>query len=352
MSRQHSYQLRVVEVIEETPDAHSVVFEPDPADAEHFDYRPGQFLTLNVPTEREGGAARCYSLSSAPGVDERLKVTVKRTAEGYGSNWICDHLAAGQRIEVLAPSGTFTPRSLDEDLLLVAGGSGITPVMSILKSALHRGGGRVTLVYANRDESSVIFAAELQALEKEYADRLTVVHLLESLQGLPRPQLLRELIGPHRDRWLFVCGPDLFMSAVIAAATEAGVPRERQHQEKFLSLAGDPFAETTVELDETAPTAAVEVELDGETTTLAWPTSNKMLDVFLQAGLDAPYSCREGNCSACACIVLEGEVEMEHNEVLEPEDLAALTMEASAMAQVPLAGTDYTVGVENYHKIG
>ncbi|QIX26522.1 ferredoxin--NADP reductase [Nocardioides sp. JQ2195] len=322
MSRPHTFQLRVTEVIHETADAHSLVLQPRDEDAGHFDHRPGQFLTLSIPTDREGGAARCYSLSSAPVLGEGLKITVKRTADGYGSNWVCDHLAAGDEIEVLAPSGTFTPRSLDGDFLLVAGGSGVTPVMSILKSVLHAGSGRVALIYANRDEQSVIFRDELIALEKQYRDRLHVVHLLESVQGLPSLESLTELATPYAGRQVFICGPTPFMDAVTAAVEAAGCAREHVHHEKFLSLGNDPFDDVSVELDSTGPAGIVEVELDGRTTELAWPRSNKMLDVFLEAGLDAPFSCKEGNCSACACIVLEGEVEMEHNEVLEAEDIA------------------------------
>jgi len=322
MSPQHVLRVRVTDVIKETQHAHSIVLTPAATDATHFAYRPGQFLTLNVPTEREGGAARCYSLSSSPSLDEPLKITVKRTAEGYGSNWICDHLKVGDEIDVLAPSGTFTPKTLDADFLLFAAGSGITPVMSILKSALHAGSGQVTLVYANRDEESVIFRDELITLEKQYADRLVVVHVLERVQGLPRPELLRALAGPLTDRAVFMCGPAPFMDVVTEAVLEVGVPASQVHHEKFLSLATDPFTDVAVELDATGPTSTVEVSLDGTTTTLAWPKSNTLLDVLLDSGIQAPYSCREGNCSACACIVLEGEVEMLRNEVLEPADIA------------------------------
>lgn len=150
-----------------------------------FTYRPGQFLTVRVPSERPGGAARCYSLCSSPVRDEHLKVTVKRTAGGYASHWICDHVTEGDTLEVLRPAGTFTPDSLDGDFLLLAAGSGITPVMSILASALHAGTGAVTLLYANRDEQSVIFRDELAYLAREYGDRLTVLHWLEFVQGLP-----------------------------------------------------------------------------------------------------------------------------------------------------------------------
>jgi 3-ketosteroid 9alpha-monooxygenase subunit B len=308
--------------VRETPDAHSIVLEPAEADAGHFTYRPGQFLTFNIPTDREGGAARCYSLSSSPLLGERLKVTVKRTADGYGSNWICDHLREGDAIEALRPSGTFTPRTLDADFLLFAGGSGITPLMSILKSALHAGRGHVTLVYANRDEQSVIFRDELLALEKQYAGRLHVVHLLESVQGIPRAETLTELARPYTARDVFVCGPTPFMDTVTGGVAALGVPGGRVRCERFLSLADDPFADSAVVLEAGGEAGTVEVELDGGTTTLAWPKGNKLLDVLLDAGLDAPFSCREGKCSACACVLLEGEVEMAHNEVLDKDDIA------------------------------
>ena len=322
MARQRSYKLRVVEVVRETPDAHSIVLEPTVADGRRFEYRPGQFLTLNVPTDRPGGAARCYSLSSSPLLGEQLKVTVKRTEGGYASNWICDHLREGDEIEALPPSGTFTPHTLNADLLLFAGGSGITPLMSILKSALHAGRGAVTLVYANADERSVIFGDELIALQKQYAGRLHVVHLLESVQGIPGMETLRELARPYTTRNVFICGPAPFMDAVSESLSALGVPGEAMHHERFLSLGSDPFAEPAVALDNSGPAGTVEVELDGETTTLPWPKNNMMLDVLLGAGLDAPFACREGKCSACACIVLEGDIEMKHNEVLEKEDIA------------------------------
>ncbi len=139
--------------MEETADAHSVSFAvPEGAEAE-FDYKPGQFLTLAVPSDQTGVAARCYSLSSCPHDGGPLTVTVKRTAEGYASNWICDHLREGSTIRSLPPSGIFTPASLDADLLLFAGGSGITPVMSITRTAIAHGSGKIMLFYANRDET-------------------------------------------------------------------------------------------------------------------------------------------------------------------------------------------------------
>jgi 3-ketosteroid 9alpha-monooxygenase subunit B len=317
-------RVRVVEVVRETVDAHSLVLEPEDPGA-FAGYRPGQFLTVRVPTDWPAGAARCYSLSSSPHCAEKLKVTVKRTVGGYGSNWLCDNVAEGAVLEVLRPAGTFTPKSLDDDVLLLAAGSGITPVMSILKSVLSAGTGLVTLVYANRDEASVIFRDELVTLTKEHPERLTVVHWLESVQGLPTAPGLRALTAPYTRRQVYVCGPGPFMDLARATLTAAGVPADRLHIERFTSLTNDPFADTPVvevEDDDARPAAQVEVELDGETSTVAWPRRTKLLDALRNAGLDAPFSCREGNCSACACVLLEGEVTMERNEVLDAQDLA------------------------------
>lgn len=150
-------------MISETEDARTLVFTvPQGRRSDRsrgaLRYAPGQFLTLRVPSERTGSVARCYSLCSSPYTDDALAVTVKRTADGYASNWLCDNAHPGMHMHVLAPSGTFVPKNLDADLLLIAGGSGITPMMAICKSALSEGTGQVTLLYANRDENSVIFA--------------------------------------------------------------------------------------------------------------------------------------------------------------------------------------------------
>jgi len=317
------YTLTVADVVVETPDARSVVFEIPPEHAPAFSYAAGQFLTLKIPSDRTGSVARCYLLSSAPH-ENRVQVTVKRTDGGYGSSWICSSLQPGMRLDVLAPAGVFCPASVDEDFLLFAAGSGITPVMAILKTALETGSGRVVLVYANRDERSVIFAGELSSLAKRYGDRLVVVHWLESVQGLPDVSQLRGLASAYTSHEAFLCGPAPFMAAVREALGQLGVPRERVHVEKFTSLTGNPFEDVVVveeEPSDEAP-ASLTVTLDGETRSMAWPRQRKLLDRLLEDGMDAPYSCREGQCSACACRVVSGEVKMLHNEVLDAEDMA------------------------------
>lgn len=322
----HVLELQVAAVVEETSDARSLVFtvpEGSTIPAERLRYSPGQFLTLRVPSDRTGSVARCYSLSSSPVTDDQLTVTVKRTADGYASNWLCDNAHAGMRMHVLAPSGTFVPKNLDTDFLLLAAGSGITPMMAICKSALAEGSGNVVLIYANRDENSVIFAATLRDLAAKYPDRLTVIHWLETVQGLPSAAALAGLTAPFAAHDAFICGPGPFMTAAEEALRQAGTTDERIHIEVFKSLESDPFAAVVIEEDEDSdqgPATAV-VTLDGTTHEIRWPRSAKLLDVLLDKGLDAPFSCREGHCGACAVLKKSGEVEMEINDVLEPSDL-------------------------------
>ncbi|MGE2714668.1 2Fe-2S iron-sulfur cluster-binding protein [Mycolicibacterium litorale] len=321
----HVLELEVADVVEETADARSLVFKvPAGGDvpAERLRYSPGQFLTLRVPSDRTGSVARCYSLCSSPFTDDPLTVTVKRTADGYASNWLCDNAHPGMKMHVLAPSGTFVPTSLDTDFLLLAAGSGITPMMAILKSALVEGSGKVVLVYANRDEAGVIFAGALRELSAKYSDRLTVVHWLESVQGLPTATALANLAAPFTGHDAYICGPGPFMAAAEEALTSAGTAADKIHIEVFKSLESDPFAAVVIEEDDSdeGPATAV-VTLDGETHEVRWPRNAKLLDVLLDKGLDAPFSCREGHCGACAVLKKSGEVEMEINDVLEQSDL-------------------------------
>lgn len=335
-------KVRVVEVVRETAEAHTLVLEP--VGGERWDYRPGQFLTVRVPSDRDGGAARCYSLCSSPVRDEQLKVMVKRTREGYASNWLCDNVAAGAELEVLPPAGTFVPSELDTDFLLVAGGSGITPVLSILKTALHTGSGQVALIYANHDDASVIFRDELIDLAAEFPGRLAIVHWLESVQGLPTDAGLAALVAPYVGREAFICGPAPFMALAARVLEQAGAPRERVHQEIFTSLAGDPFAEVVIEASDDGEAAELVVELDGNVTSHSWPSGTMLLDVLLAEGVQAPFSCREGACSACACIVQEGTVELVHNEVLDKIDLEeGIILSCQARATSPVIKVTFDV---------
>lgn len=341
MATEDSYLLTVSEIVRETPDAVSVVFEVPSGESDAFAFKPGQFLTLGVPSDRTGLVARAYSICTPP--DDRLAVTVKRTAEGYASNWINDNLKAGDTLRVLPPSGIFTPKDFGADLLLLAGGSGVTPIMSIARHALAHGTGRVVVFYANRDETSVIFAEQLRELAAAHPERLQVIHWLESVQGLPTEAQMKAFASQYLDWTSFCCGPAPFMKMVQTVLKELDVPRAQRHQEKFISLGGNPFGDvdevlaaqaTLAEADDAADDedveeepavagpVAVEVELDGQQYSFVdWDGRQHLLEFLESKGVEAPFSCREGECSACACMVLEGDLSMTRNDVLEKEDL-------------------------------
>jgi 3-ketosteroid 9alpha-monooxygenase subunit B len=313
------YQVPVAEVIRETDEASSLVLDVPPALAGTFAYRPGQFVTVRVPSDRTGSVARCYSLCTSPLAGDLPAITVKRTAGGYASNWLLDNVTAGTVLDLLPPAGTFCPGSLDGDFLLFAAGSGSTPIMSILKSVLAADRGRVALVYANRDDQSVIFTTELRKIAVAAGGRLVVMHWLDSLQGTPTAAGVAALAEPYATWQPYVCGPDPYLTVVRAALAQLGVPAKRIRAERFLSLAENPFEESPAA---GGVAATLTVDLDGATRVLPWPSGTRMLDVLIAAGLTAPYSCRQGVCGACACQLTAGRVEMAHNEVLEAADLA------------------------------
>lgn len=331
------HALKVASVVAETHDSKS--FELDiPAElAESFAYRPGQFLTLRVPVLGRH-LPRCYSMSSAPTLDARPRVTVKRVANGRASNWLCDHLKAGDTLDVMAPAGVFTPRTLQGDFLLFAGGSGITPVFAILRSVLAHGQGRVGLIYANRDERSVIFRDRLKELAAAHPSRLQVMHWLDSVQGVPSVAQLAETARPWRSAQAFVCGPSAFMDAAVAALDMAGIDGEAVHVERFVSLPDEEDAAAVIAAaaanapEATVAQAEIDVSLNGERHTVACGGSETLLEAMLRAGLEVPHSCQAGMCASCMCQVEEGTVHLRHNEVLDQKDLArAWTLSCQAV---------------------
>lgn len=357
------HALKVARVIAETADATSVELDVPPSLAPLFAYRPGQFLTLRV-AHPDGELARCYSLSSSPGIDPRPRVTIKRVAGGRASNWLCDRLRKGAQVDVMAPAGVFVPARLDGDFTLLAGGSGITPMLSIIKAVLAHGAGRIWLLYANRDPESIIFRAELQALARQYPQRLVVQHWLDQVQGVPDTEQLQALLASHGADQYFICGPKPFMDGAQAALKALGVERGKVRVERFVSLdavapqavagaegdagshgaggagtdagkartagAGDAEGsnDTGVPGDSqsvteaSSPTALMSVTLDGAEHRLQVAPNATLLDTMLAAGLNPPNSCRSGSCGACMCKVDEGNVTLKFNAVLDEDDLA------------------------------
>lgn len=318
---ERSAELTVTRVIDETADAKTFVFSVPDSHLGAFRYSPGQFLTLRIPSDVTGSVARCYSLSSSPDTDSDWRVTVKRTPAGYASNWLCDNVRVGTKLQALRPGGTFTPRDGMDELLLFAGGSGITPIMSIIKSALAGQRARVTLVYANRDEASIIFRDELRDLARMHPGQLVIHHWLASVSGIPTGSNVTEALASHRDAEIFVCGPAPFMDLVTSTARNFGWPGAKVHVEEFRSLEGDPFAPRSAApsanrrggdgVGVLTRTSVAKVELDGQTHEVDWPQDASLVDAMLDAGLDAPYSCLEGVCATCECKLVKGAVESE-----------------------------------------
>lgn len=305
--------LRVARVVEETRDARSIVLEVPPALVERFRYRAGQFLTLFV--EVDGAKLkRCYSLASAPGVDAEHKVTVKRVDGGRVSTRLVSSLRAGELLEVEPPAGRFVLPADARAIALYGGGSGITPLISILKTALAGGAAQVTLLYANRDEGSVIFRDELDALSRRYGARLSVRHWLDDRDGRVSPgDVARGPEGAHH----FLCGPEPFMALVEARLVALGVPSSHLHVERFVSPA-DPAPAPAPTVGGDVP-ERVGIEHEAISREVPYVAGQTLLEAALADGIDAPYSCRDGFCGCCAALLLEGQVTMAADDALTPD---------------------------------
>jgi len=313
--------LRIAEVIAETADSCSFIFDVPAELSRDFRYRPGQFLTLRIPCG-DDWLPRCYSLSSTPTQAEPLRITVKRVKHGHASNWLCNHVRPGDQLQVLPPSGVFTPKALDGDFLLFAGGSGITPVLSILRSALCQGHGRIRLVYANRDQHSVIFRDALRQLSTRHPQRLQIIHWLDSLQGYPLAEQLTGFAEGFRHAEAFICGPAPFMDNSALALHQAGLPSQAVHIERFVSLPAErERPRVAIEINALTPAARLTVELDGAIRTINCTAGEHLLDAMRREGLHPPHSCLVGSCASCMCTLVEGEVELSANDALNQQEL-------------------------------
>jgi 3-ketosteroid 9alpha-monooxygenase subunit B len=315
--------LRVAGLIDETPEAKSIVFEIPPALAQAFAYRSGQFLTLRVPVPALAGQVleRCYSLASAPGLESVHKVTVKRVDGGPVSTYLNRQLKVGDRLEVKGPEGRFVLDASPGPLLLFAGGSGITPIVSILKTALATTARKVTLLYANRTASSIIFRAELDRLQQAHAARLRVIHRLDDAEGVVDGAAVQRVVAGQRDASVFVCGPAPFMGLVERTAVVAGASPDRLRIERF-TLSGPSANPSAVAAPAAqAPIAegipeSIDVELRGSRVKVPYKKGQTLLQAARDGGVDAPYSCEEGFCGTCASDLLEGRVVMAADDAL------------------------------------
>jgi len=334
---EHFYRLRVAEVVPETDEANSIRFDVPEEHKEAFRFKAGQHLSVRADIGGEE-VRRNYSLCVAPG-EGQLKVTVKRIAGGVFSNWVGDNLKAGDTLDVMAPHGSFTvefdPANVHH-YVAFAGGSGITPVMSLIKTALStEPESRFTLFYGNRDSNSVIFLEQLAALKDRYLGRFELYHFLSDEEGdvdlfngmLDREtcdEALDHLVNDAKavDAW-FICGPGPMMDAAEAALSDRDVPKDRVHIERF--LAGRPsaaLAAQMAQLQEKAAGLTLSVTLDGRTRKVEFTEAN-ILDSAREAGLPAPFACKAGVCATCRARVTKGKVEMAARYGLTDEEVAA-----------------------------
>jgi 3-ketosteroid 9alpha-monooxygenase subunit B len=328
--RAHGYHhLRVKEVVVETADTKSFVLDV-PADlADTFTYEPGQFCTFRAYLEGQD-VLRCYSMSSTPGIDADLTVTVKRVPGGLMSGWFDEHVDAGTELEVTRPAGVFCPRPDERPVVACCGGSGITPVISIAKHVLATTDRPVRMLYANRDADSVIFADLLDGLAEQHGDRLEVRHHLDADGGFLDADDVRAFLGPDLDVDLYICGPTPFMDLVESTALDAGIDRPRIAIERFANsgqVAGAlaevepaPTVETTGDRDDDGP-AEITIILNGKRSTVGYQAGDTILETARRGALNPPFSCEAGNCATCMAHLDEGEATMRANNALDPDEV-------------------------------
>jgi ring-1,2-phenylacetyl-CoA epoxidase subunit PaaE len=328
--------LRVRDVQRETADAISVAFAVPTELATDYAFRAGQYLTLRTTLDGEE-VRRSYSICS--GLDDgEMRIAIKQVEGGLFSVWARDALRPGVAIEVMTPTGRFGIPALGETARVHVGfaaGSGITPILSIMKTVLSREpGSRFFLFYGSRATGSILFRGALEDLKDRYLGRLSIFHVLsreqqdvDILNGrLDREKLeklLRQVLGGATIDAAYVCGPFGMIEAAQTALVKVAVQTDRIHVERFNSaLGGRPRAPRPVEPDAPAHATAA-VIIDGMRTEVPVAEGEAVLDAALRAGLDLPFSCKGGMCSTCRAKAVEGSVEMTLNYSLEPWETAA-----------------------------
>jgi ferredoxin-NADP reductase len=320
MVRDHGFhEARILRVIDETPDARTYVLDAP------FAYQAGQFVTF-----RACGTLRSYSMSSSPDTDAELATTVKRVPGGLVSTWMHETLKAGDVVEVTSPAGVFTLRDNPAPLVAFAGGSGVTPIMSLAKSALARTGRMVKILSANRDAGSVIFAAALDELAQRHPGRVEVRHHLDSVSGLVSRAEIIDFAGealPDAD--FYLCGPEPFMDLVESVLLARGAGPDQILTERFspaeAGAADLARASGTARAGQDADGLAagtITITLDRATTTTAHVPGITLLEHARRAGLKPPFSCEAGNCATCMGRLEAGEVTMRVNNALDDDEVA------------------------------
>ncbi|HEX5944841.1 MAG TPA: ferredoxin--NADP reductase [Acidimicrobiales bacterium] len=327
-ARDHGFHpVPIRRVVPETAESASFVLDVPPDLRDAFAYEAGQFLTFRVEVAGEAHL-RCYSMSSSPAVDDDLAVTVKRVPGGAVSNRMIDELGPGSVVEVTRPAGVFCLGPGDGDIVAFGAGSGITPIFSLLKTALATTERRVRLLYANRDRDAVIFGSALDALVERHPGRLEVAHHLDVEHGYVDAEALRPFAAAPADAEFFVCGPGPFMDIVETTLLDGGVDADRIHIERFSPAtevppapASPPGSAEPNGDDAGATETVVTIELDGTVDSVAYHPGTTILQTARQMGMAPPYSCESGSCATCMARLVEGTATMYVNNALDDDEV-------------------------------
>jgi 3-ketosteroid 9alpha-monooxygenase subunit B len=335
MAERHVFQqATVTRIIKETADTLTYVLAPHD---QPFAYRAGQFCTFRVTVDGEE-LYRSYSMSSAPETDSELMTTVKRVADGKVSNWMVDNVVEGDELTMTRAAGTFVLGPSSVPLLAFAGGSGVTPILSLAKSALATTDRAVRLLCADRDRASVIFEAAWDELVERYPGRLSVQRHIDAETGLLNPDAVTEFVGSDTAAECYVCGPEGFMTVVRGALPDGA----RVLVEDF--DASPPVKATTAEVADGKEAAGgtVTIHLDRKKVSVPQVAGETLLETARRAGLSPPFSCEAGNCGTCMARLTEGKATMRTNDVLEEDELAdGYTLTCQAIPDTPTVVVQY-----------
>jgi ring-1,2-phenylacetyl-CoA epoxidase subunit PaaE len=336
MSTPHFHSLFVKRIEPITADAAQITFAIPPDLRDAFEFKPGQFLTLRAQIAGES-VRRSYSICSAPAVlakSQEISVGIKRVDQGMFSTWATTQWQAGSQVDVMPPDGRFVSKIPNAKMrLLIAAGSGITPMLSMLTHGLAtEDSSRFTLVYGNQRTSSIMFSEALQDLKDRYPSRLQLIHIL-SRQATELPlshgrideakiaQLSASLISVAQVNEAFICGPEAMIEATERGLQAAGLAKENMHSERFASAhTTKSIANKPINTGANTPKEQkyqLEVILDGKTHAMGLGDTDTVLDTALEQGLDLPYACKGGVCCTCRAKVIEGKVSMDKNFTLE-----------------------------------
>jgi ring-1,2-phenylacetyl-CoA epoxidase subunit PaaE len=329
------HSLAIKDIRQETADCISIAFHVPDNLSEEYLFHPGQSITLKLLVQGEE-LRRSYSICSSP-MDNELRVAIKKINAGKFSMHANHQLKKGDTIEVLPPSGKFNlhaDTSKKNNYLAFAAGSGITPIISIIKTTLAReSGSRFTLVYGNRSRSSIIFKEQLEALKNTYMDRFVMHHVFSReitnaevnngrINAKKCQELMPWLINPENTDHAFICGPEEMIFSTRDWLLKQGMEKSRIHFELFTVPGGQVKSKSSSAQHISEKASDVSLKVDGVVFNFKLPFDGpSLLDAALQQGADLPFACKGGVCATCRAKLTEGKVEMDNNYALEAEEL-------------------------------